>query len=52
MNQRKIVHNEVEMLEKKSAVDKFRVLIRNMSGVDVEKPLGWNSRELSNLKLG
>ena len=40
MNQRKIVHNEVEILEKEAAVDKFRVLIQNLSRVDVGKPVG------------
>jgi hypothetical protein len=40
MNQRRMVHNEVEMLEKEVAVDKFRVLIRNLSEVDVGKFLG------------
>jgi len=40
MNQRKIVHKEVEMLEKEAALDKFGVLIRNLSEVDVGKPLG------------
>ena len=40
MNQMKIVHNEVGMLEKEAKVDKFRVLVRNLSGVDVGIPLG------------
>jgi hypothetical protein len=40
VNQRRIVHNEVEMLEKEVAVDKFRVLIGNLSEVDVGKSLG------------
>lgn len=40
MTQRKIVHNEVGMLEKEATVDKFRVLVWNLSGVDEGKPLG------------
>jgi hypothetical protein len=40
VNQRKRAHYEVEMPEKEVAVDIFRVIIRNLSEVDVGKPLG------------